>query len=110
MLSMFNLVFPWSRADGDPSMSEQTQISAAISTSTRERLDRFAEAHGLKKNYVVEHALLMFMAARSNLPDEAFIPTRIVLDDAEFDRLADLLAGPPPPTPALRKLLRGAGD
>ena len=61
-------------------MSAQSQISATISSATREELGRFTESHGLKKNYVVEQALLFFMKARRELPDEALIPARIVLE------------------------------
>ncbi|MBN8614091.1 MAG: DUF1778 domain-containing protein [Deltaproteobacteria bacterium] len=88
-------------------MSEQAQISAQISPATKEQLDRFTERLGLKKNYVVEQALLYFMEARRELPDEALIPTRIVLEDAAFERVAQLLEAPPAPTRALRELMRG---
>jgi uncharacterized protein (DUF1778 family) len=82
------------------------QISASISAETRERLDRFTEQHGLKKNYVVEQALLYFMEARRELPDEAFVPTRIVVDDETFERIVDAMEKPPRPTGALRELMR----
>lgn len=88
-------------------MDEQSQISATVSAATKERLDRFTESHGLKKNYVVEQALLYFMEARRELPDEALIPARLVVSDAAFDRVAELLEQPPPPTVALRELMRG---
>ena len=90
-------------------MSDQSQISATVSVATNERLDRFTESHGLKKNFVVEQALLYFMEARRELPDEAFIPTRLVLDDKVFDRVVDLLECPPAPTEGLRELMRGKG-
>lgn len=90
-----------------PTMSEQSQISATVSAITKEKLDRFAESHGLKKNYVVEQALLYFMEARRELPDEAFIPTRLVLDDSAFDRIVDSIQHPAAPTAALRELVRG---
>ena len=90
-------------------MSEQSQISATISAATKERLNRFTESHGLKKNFVVEQALLYFMEARRELPDEALIPTRLVLEDKAFDRVVALLDSPPAPTEALRKLMRGPG-
>ena len=35
-------------------MSSQSQISATVSVATKEKLDRFTESHGLKKNFVVE--------------------------------------------------------
>lgn len=88
-------------------MSEQAQISATVSTATKEQLDRFTESHGLKKNYVVEQALLYFMEARRELPDEALIPTRFVLDEQAFDRVVERLERPAAPTAALRELMRG---
>lgn len=90
-------------------MSDESQISATISAATKDKLDRFTERHGLKKNFVVEQALLYFMEARRQLPDEALIPTRLVLDDEAFDRVAALLETPPAPTDALRELMRGKG-
>lgn len=88
-------------------MSELSQISATVSAATKEMLDRFSESHGLRKNFVVEQALLYFMEARRELPDEALIPVRLVLDDKVFDRVVDLLERPPAPTDALRELMRG---
>ena len=88
-------------------MSNQSQISATVSAATKEKLDRFTESHGLKKNYVVEQALLYFMEARRELPDEALVPVRLVLDDEAFDRIVALLEHPPAPTEALRELMRG---
>lgn len=87
-------------------MSDQSQISATISAATKEKLDRFSESYGLKKNFVVEQALLFFMEARKELPDEALIPTRLVLDDEAFERVVKLLESPPAPTTALRELMR----
>jgi uncharacterized protein (DUF1778 family) len=87
-------------------MGSQSQISATVSQATKEQLDRFTESHGLKKNYVVEQALLYFMEARRELPDEALIPARITLEDSAFDRLVSLIEHPPAPTDALRELMR----
>lgn len=89
-------------------MSAQSQISVIVSATTKEKLDRFTENLGLKKNYVVEHALLYYMEARRELPDEAFIPTRIVLENESFDRLMDMQDQPPAPTKALKDLMRGS--
>ena len=88
-------------------MSTQSQISATISSATKEELDRFTNSHGLKKNFVVEQALLFFMSARRELPDEAFVPARIVLEDKEFDRIVTMIERPAAPVEALRELMRG---
>lgn len=90
-------------------MSDQSQISATVSAATKDKLDRFTERHGLKKNFVVEQALLYFMEARRELPDEAFIPARLVLDDRAFDQVVTALETPATPTAALRELVRGQG-
>jgi len=91
-------------------MSAQSQISATVSAATKDKLDRFAESQGLKKNFVVEQALLFFMQARRELPDEALVPTRIVLENADFDRVARMLDEPPAPTKELRELMRAHRD
>lgn len=88
-------------------MGSQSQISATISEATKERLDRFTESHGLKKNFVVEQALLYFMDARRELPDEALVPARLVVDDEAFGRIVEIVTNPPTPTEALRELVRG---
>jgi len=89
--------------------TEHSQISATISAETREKLDRFTQRHGLKKNFVVEQALLFFLEARRELPDEALVPARIVLENADFDRAAAMINEPAAPTEELRKLMRGRG-
>lgn len=78
------------------------QLSATISATTKEQLDRFTEEFGLKKNFVVEQALLYFMASRRELPVEAFTSTRLVLDDDSFDKVVARLKSEPSPTAALR--------
>lgn len=90
--------------------STTAQVSATISMTTKERLDRFTEELGLKKNFVVEQALLFFMESRGELPDEAFIPARIVLHDEDFERVVERLEAHPAPTPALRELMHDAND
>lgn len=78
------------------------RVSAIISAATKEKLDRFTKELGLEMSFVVEQALLYFMASRCN----AFSPTRIVLDDDAFDRLVERLESPPAPTNELRELMR----
>ena len=91
-------------------MSRQSQISATISVATKEKLDRFSETHGLKKNFIVEQALLYFMEARKELPNEALIPASIVVEDKAFDHIVDLIEVPPKPTKALRELMHEKDD
>ena len=88
-------------------MPTDAQVSATISAATKDKLDRFTEQLGLKKNFVVEQALLFFMESRRELPDEAFVPTRLVLDDEHFDELVARLEAPGKPSDRLIELMRG---
>jgi uncharacterized protein (DUF1778 family) len=88
-------------------MPTDAQVSATISAATKDKFDRFTEQLGLKKNFVVEQALLFFMESRRELPDEAFIPTRLVLEDERFDELVARLGSPASPTDRLVELMRG---
>ncbi len=56
---------------------------------------------------VLAQTLASFLERRRELPDEAFLPTRVVLDDASFERVIAMLEAPPTPTPALRELMHG---
>ncbi|MBL8923376.1 MAG: hypothetical protein JNJ54_31275 [Myxococcaceae bacterium] len=49
----------------------------------------------------------MFMEARRTLPDEAFVPARIVLENKAFDQLVKSMEKAPKPTRALVELMRG---
>jgi uncharacterized protein (DUF1778 family) len=91
-------------------MADRSRLSATMSPATKAKLDRFVESHGLKKNYVVEQALLYFMEARRQLPDESLVLARLVLKDEAFERVVGLLEHPRAPTEALRELMRGQGS
>ena len=85
----------------------ETQISAYISISTKREVERYAEAHGVKKGHLVEEALLHHMLALRELPVDIVIPPRIVLSRASFAKVEALVRKPPRPTKAMRDLLAG---
>ncbi|MCU0836422.1 MAG: ribbon-helix-helix domain-containing protein [Chromatiaceae bacterium] len=81
-----------------------TQISAHISPETRERLERYVRARGLKKGFVIEQALLHHLQALNELPEDALIPPRLVVTAESGERLLERLAKGEEPNPALREL------
>jgi hypothetical protein len=89
-------------------MPKETQISALISETTRDLLEKHVRAKGLKKGYLVEQALLHHMQALDELPAEFVIHPRIVLSQKSGEGLLKQMATAKP-TPALRKLMRN-GD
>jgi predicted DNA-binding protein len=84
-----------------------TQISAYISAATKEKVERYAEAHGVKKGYLVEEALLHHLQALQDLPFDVVIPTRLTVTPAAFARVLEVVQKPRKPTKALRDLLAG---
>jgi hypothetical protein len=87
-------------------MSE-SQISAFISDETKEKLERYAEAHGMKKGALVEQALLHHLQALHEMPRDIVIPPRIKLSEASFTKVARFVRKPRKPTKAMRKLVAG---
>ncbi len=83
------------------------QVSAYLSEETREQLERYAKAHGVKKGYLVEEALRHHLLALRELPADVIIPTKLVLDAASFDRVSGRIANPRKPTAAMQALMAG---
>jgi hypothetical protein len=84
-----------------------TQISAYISDTTRDEVERYVDAHGVKKGSLVEQALLHHLQALRELPADIIIPPRIRVTDKSFAEVAALVESPRKPTAALRKLMSG---
>ncbi len=85
----------------------ETQISAYISEATKEQVERYAEAHGVKKGHLVEEALLHHLQALRELPADIVIPPRITVTSESFEVITNLIKKPRKPTQALRDLIAG---
>ena len=85
----------------------ETQISAYVSDTTKELVERYVEAHGVKKGRLIEEALLHHLQALRELPADLIIPPRIVVEQETFERVAELTQRPRKPTKALRELMGG---
>lgn len=85
----------------------ETQISAFISEATKQQVDRYVEAHGVKKGFLIEEALLHHLQALREIPSDLVIPPRIIVSDETFDRIRESIERPRTPTRALRDLMAG---
>ena len=88
-------------------MATGTQISAFISETTKQQVERYADAHGVKKGALVEEALLHHLQALRELPADIVIPPQLKVTAASFKAVADLVGKPRKPTKAMRALLSG---
>ena len=82
-----------------------TRISTYISETTKEQVERYAEAHGVKKGFLVEEALLHHLQALRELPGDIVIPPRITVTAKSFAMVAELVKKPRQPTKTLRALM-----
>jgi hypothetical protein len=85
----------------------ETQISTYISETTKQQIERYAEAHGVKKGHLIEEALLYHLQALRELPADITIPPRVVVTAASFEKVVELVKKPRRPTKALRDLMAG---
>ena len=83
------------------------QISAEISKETKQRLESYSRAHGIKKQFLIENALLHFLGALDELPANIIVPPRLVITERSGRRVASLISGKRKPTRALVELMRG---
>jgi len=82
------------------------QISAVVSRSTSELLERHARATGVKKGHLVEQALRHHLQALQELPADVIThPTLVVTRTSGQAILTQMKSGKP--SAALRRLLRG---
>ncbi len=85
----------------------ESKISAFISAATKAKVERYANAHGVKKAHLVEEALLHHLQALAELPADLVVPPRIVLTAEAYQQVVALIATPRKPTQALRDLVAG---
>ena len=91
-------------------MEKETQISALVSATTRDLLERHVRATGVKKGHLVEQALRHHLQALHELPADAILHPKIVVSAASGEALARRMASRRRPTKELRKLMTGDGD
>lgn len=89
---------------------KQVQISALVSSETRDLLDRQARARGMKKGAVIESALLLYLKTLQELPAEIILPPRLVLTRESGDRILRLVQEPGQPTPEMEALFGNSDD
>jgi hypothetical protein len=85
-------------------MATEKQISALISETTRELLEKYVRRAGVKKGHLVEQALLHHLQALEELPAEYIIHPRIVVSRKTGEQLLRR-AKSAKPTRALRDLM-----
>ena len=86
-------------------MAKETQISAQISKTTRELMEKYVRRTGIKKGHLVEQALLHHLQALEEIPAEYVIHPRVVVSRETGEEMLRK-AENADPTPALRKLMR----
>jgi len=84
---------------------QDTQISAVVSETTKELLERHVRATGVKKGYLIEQALRHHLQALQELPTDVVIRPALVVTRRSGSALLEQIEKAEP-TEALRDLLR----
>jgi len=86
-------------------MDKESQISAVVSETTKELLERHVRATGVKKGYLVEQALRHHLQALQELPTDVIIHPKLVVTRKSGTALLREIEQAKP-TEALRDLVR----
>ena len=86
-------------------MDRETQISALVSRTTSDLLERHVRATGVKKGHLVEQALRHHLRALQELPADVVVHPTLVVTKRSGQAIVKALRKAKP-TPALRDLLR----
>lgn len=86
-------------------MEQETQISALVSRTTKELLERHVRATGVKKGHLVEQALRHHLQALQELPADVVIHPKLVVTRKSGEAFLKQTAKGKP-TAALRGLMR----
>lgn len=84
-----------------------TQVSAYISNETKNLFEDFSKKSGQKKGFIIEQALMHYINAQRELPDDIIIPPSITVSKEVFD---EIVMAEREPTEALRKLMNENRD
>ncbi|HJW93786.1 MAG TPA: hypothetical protein VJ901_09220 [Thermoanaerobaculia bacterium] len=86
-------------------MGKEIQMSALVSESTRDLLERYVRATGVKKGHLIEQALRHHLQALHELPADVVVhPALVVTRKSGEAVLRQMRSGKP--TKALHKLMR----
>lgn len=91
-------------------MPVENQISAYISDETKEQIERYTRAKGVKKNFLIEEALRHHLLALRELPTEFIVHPQVVLSKASGKALLASMRKPPRKIPKLRRLMSTRAD
>jgi hypothetical protein len=83
----------------------ETQISAHVSATTKDEMERYVRKTGVKKNHLVQEALDHHLAALRELPADIIVHPRIVVSAKSGEVLLRRLKKPRKPTEKLRALM-----
>jgi uncharacterized protein (DUF1778 family) len=85
----------------------ETQISAFVSVTTKDEMERYTRKTGVKKNHLIQEALEHHLAALRELPADIVVHPRLVLTAESARHVVKRLKKPRKPTTKLRALMNG---
>ena len=84
----------------------KSQISAYIPNELKLLMERYARAHGVKKNHIIEQALWHHLQTLQEIPLDVIIPANVTVTAASMQELTKKLKRRPKPPEALVSVMR----
>ena len=66
------------------------QISAYIEDDIKEKMERYASSHGLKKGYLIQNALDYYLNALHEIPGSYIVPSQLNVTEENFKAIITL--------------------
>lgn len=85
--------------------ASDSQISAVVSRTTKQLLERYVRATGVKKGHLIEEALRHHLQALQEVPRDVIVHPRLIVTRESGEKVVKEMARGKP-TPALRDLMR----
>ena len=80
------------------------QISAYISDETKNKFEAYSAEHGIKKAFLIETALDLYLRALEEIPGQFIDRQKIVITNETFEKIQQSEQNEP--TEALKKLMK----
>jgi hypothetical protein len=91
-------------------MEKDTQISAFVSKTTKQLLERHVRATGIKKGHLVEMALRHHLQALLELPADVVVRPKLVISHSSGREVLSQPTSTKEPPTELTKLMNPDGD
>lgn len=84
----------------------KVRISASISDELHSEVDAYLEENSVSVDDLLDVALQHYFESLKEIPDEACIPSKLLITRSSMHKISKLLEGKQEPTTSIKKLMK----